>query len=312
MGEPTAPSSVVSSWSRSVTVRPDSSAGHCHRDVPYWRRACRGLRVRKARSMFERFTERARRVVVLAQDEARMLNHDWIGTEHLLLGLIGEGGGVAARALESLGISLDAVRHQVEEIIGQGGQAPPEHMPFTPRAKKVLELAFREARALGHDYIGTEHILLGLIREGDGVAAQVLVRLGADLNRAREQVSQLLQEGQGDDDVLARVGLLDRRLAAIERWVGMRPDLDDLDQEIAQARREKQAAIDREDFEVAVARRDEEKQGRAARAAREDEWTEADAGRRSLASEFARMNAELGRLRAILREHGIDPGDEPV
>jgi ATP-dependent Clp protease ATP-binding subunit ClpA len=261
--------------------------------------------------MFERFTERARRVVVLAQDEARMLNHDWIGTEHLLLGLIGEGGGVAARALESLGISLDTVRQQVEEIIGQGAQAP-EHMPFTPRAKKVLELAFREARALGHDYIGTEHILLGLIREGDGVAAQVLVRLGADLNRAREQVIQLLQEGQGDDDVLARVGLLDRRLAAIERWVGMRPDLDDLDREIAQARREKEAAIDREDFEVAVARRDEEKQGRAARAAREDEWAEADAGRLSLASEFARMNAELGRLRAILREHGIDPGDAPA
>jgi ATP-dependent Clp protease ATP-binding subunit ClpA len=262
--------------------------------------------------MFERFTERARRVVVLAQDEARMLNHDWIGTEHLLLGLIGEGGGVAARALESLGISLDAVRRQVEEVIDQGEQAPPEHMPFTPRAKKVLELAFREARALGHNYIGTEHLLLGLIREGDGVAAQVLVRLGADLNRAREQVIQLLQEGQGDDDVLARVGLLDRRLAAIERWVGMRPELDDLDQEIAQARREKDAAIDRGDFEAAVARRGEEKQGRAARAAREDEWTEADAGRLSLAGEFGRMNAELGRLRAILREHGIDPGDDPA
>jgi ATP-dependent Clp protease ATP-binding subunit ClpC len=146
--------------------------------------------------MFERFTERARRVVVLAQDEARMLNHDWIGTGHLLLGLIGEGGGVAARALESLGISLDTVRQQVEEIIGQGEQAPPGHVPFTPRAKKVLELAFREARALDHGYIGTEHILLGLIREGDGVAAQVLVRLGADLNRAREQVRQLLQAGQ--------------------------------------------------------------------------------------------------------------------
>ena len=262
--------------------------------------------------MFERFTDRARRVVVLAQEEARMLNHNYIGTEHILLGLIHEGEGVAAKALESLGISLEGVRQQVEEIIGQGQQAPSGHIPFTPRAKKVLELAFREARALGHDYIGTEHILLGLIRESDGVAAQVLVRLGADLNRAREQVIQLLEEGQGDDDILARVGLLDRRLAAIERWVGMRPNLDDLDQEIAQARREKQAAIDRDDFEVAVARRDEEKQGRAARAAREDEWTEADAGRLSLASEFARMNAELGRLRAILREHGLDPGDDPA
>jgi ATP-dependent Clp protease ATP-binding subunit ClpA len=141
---------------------------------------------------------------------------DWTGTEHLLLGLIGEGGGVAARALESLGIRLDTVRRQVEEIIGQGGQAPPGHVPFTARAKKVLELAFREARALGHGYIGTGHILLGLIRDGDGVAAQVLVRLGAGLNRARGQVSRLLRAGQGDDDVLARVGLLDRRLAAIE------------------------------------------------------------------------------------------------
>lgn len=262
--------------------------------------------------MFERFTTRARRVVVLAQEEARLLQHNYIGTEHLLLGLLGETDGIAARALAGLGMSLEGTRQEITAIVGTGSATPSGHMPFTPRAKKVLELAFREARALGHDYIGTEHILLGLIREGDGVAAQVLVRLGADLNRAREQVIQLLQEGQGDDDVLARVGLLDRRLAAIERWVGIRPDLDDLDQEIAQARREKEAAIDREDFEVAVARRDEEKQGRAARAAREDEWTEADAGRLSLASEFARMNAELGRLRAILREHGIDPGDDPA
>ena len=131
--------------------------------------------------MFERFTDRARRVVVLAQEEARMLNHNYIGTEHILLGLIHEGDGVAARALESLGISLDAVRQQVEEIIGQGQQAPSGHIPFTPRAKKVLELSLREALQLGHNYIGTEHILLGLIREGDGVAAQVLVKLGADL-----------------------------------------------------------------------------------------------------------------------------------
>ena len=129
--------------------------------------------------MFERFTDRARRVVVLAQEEARMLNHNYIGTEHILLGLIHEGEGVAAKALESLGISLEAVRQQVEEIIGQGQQAPSGHIPFTPRAKKVLELSLREALQLGHNYIGTEHILLGLIREGEGVAAQVLVKLGA-------------------------------------------------------------------------------------------------------------------------------------
>uniref|UniRef100_UPI002FC3C859 Clp protease N-terminal domain-containing protein n=1 Tax=Catenuloplanes japonicus TaxID=33876 RepID=UPI002FC3C859 len=142
--------------------------------------------------MFERFTDRARRVVVLAQEEARMLNHNYIGTEHILLGLIHEGEGVAAKALESLGISLEGVRQQVEEIIGQGQQAPSGHIPFTPRAKKVLELSLREALQLGHNYIGTEHILLGLIREGEGVAAQVLVKLGADLNRVRQQVIQLL------------------------------------------------------------------------------------------------------------------------
>jgi ATP-dependent Clp protease ATP-binding subunit ClpC len=151
--------------------------------------------------MFERFTDRARRVVVLAQEEARMLNHNYIGTEHILLGLIHEGEGVAAKALESLGISLEGVRQQVEEIIGQGQQAPSGHIPFTPRAKKVLELSLREALQLGHNYIGTEHILLGLIREGEGVAAQVLVKLGADLNRVRQQVIQLLSGYQGKEPV---------------------------------------------------------------------------------------------------------------
>ena len=147
--------------------------------------------------MFERFTDRARRVVVLAQEEARLLNHSYIGTEHILLGLIHEGEGVAAKALESLSISLEAVRNQVEEIIGQGGSSPSGHIPFTPRAKKVLELSLREALQLGHNYIGTEHILLGLIREGEGVAAQVLVKLGADLSRVRQQVIQLLSGYQG-------------------------------------------------------------------------------------------------------------------
>ena len=149
--------------------------------------------------MFERFTDRARRVVVLAQEEARMLNHNYIGTEHILLGLIHEGEGVAAKSLESLGVSLESVRSQVEEIIGQGQQAPSGHIPFTPRAKKVLELSLREALQLGHNYIGTEHILLGLIREGEGVAAQVLVKLGADLNRVRQQVIQLLSGYQGKE-----------------------------------------------------------------------------------------------------------------
>ncbi len=256
--------------------------------------------------MFERFTDRARRVVVLAQEEARMLDHNYIGTEHLLLGLIHEGEGVAAKALESLGISLEAVRQQVEEIIGRGQQAPSGHIPFTPRAKKVLELSLREAMQLGHDYIGTEHILLGLIREGDGVAAQVLVKLGADLNRVRQQVIQLLQDYQGEDvtgegsglgsaarrlpgDALAQAESLDSRLAAIERWVGMRPDLDDLDQEIARVRREKEAAVDRQDYEAAAALRDQEKQLLAARADRDKD------------------QAVVAQVRAHGRGDGYDP-----
>ena len=156
--------------------------------------------------MFERFTDRARRVVVLAQEEARMLNHGYIGTEHILLGLIHEGEGVAAQALASLGISLDGVREQVQEIIGPGKESPSGHIPFTPRAKKVLELSLREALQLGHNYIGTEHILLGLIREGEGVAAQVLVKLGADPSRVRQQVIQLLSGYQGKETTGAGAG----------------------------------------------------------------------------------------------------------
>jgi len=169
--------------------------------------------------MFERFTDRARRVVVLAQEEARMLDHNYIGTEHILLGLIHEGEGVAAKALTSLGISLQAVRQQVEEIIGHGQHAPAGHIPFTPRAKKVLELSLREALQLGHNYIGTEHILLGLIREGDGVAAQVLVRLGADLNRVRHQVIQLVHVAKGDRPTRIATGESLRLRAPAERWI---------------------------------------------------------------------------------------------
>jgi ATP-dependent Clp protease ATP-binding subunit ClpA len=277
--------------------------------------------------MFERFTDRARQVVVLAQEEARMLNHNYIGTEHILLGLIHEGDGIAARSLESLGISLEAVRQQVEEIIGRGQQAPSGHIPFTPRAKKVLELSLRESLQLGHNYIGTEHILLGLLREGDGVAAQVLVRLGADLNRVLRQVIQLLHGYQGQDagsagsglgeraravlpeEALAWFDALDRRLTALERWVSMQPDLEDLDQEIAQVRREKAAAIERQDFEDSALLRDKEEQLLAARADREKEWAGSAAGRKTVAGELDRLNTELEKLRATLREHGIEPGD---
>src|SRR5437870_3160636 len=151
--------------------------------------------------MFERFTDRARRVVVLAQEEARMLNHNYIGTEHLLLGLIHEGEGVAAKALESMGISLEAVRQQVEEIIGQGQAAPTGHIPFTPRAKKVLELSLREGLQLGHNYIGTEHILLGIVREGEGVAAVVLQDLGVTLEAVRREIIGLLSGRSAEDPV---------------------------------------------------------------------------------------------------------------
>jgi ATP-dependent Clp protease ATP-binding subunit ClpC len=277
--------------------------------------------------MFERFTDRARRVVVLAQEEARMLNHNYIGTEHLLLGLVHEGRGVAAQALEAAGISLEAVRQQVEQIIGRGQQAPRGHIPFTPRAKKVLELALGESDALGHGHVDTEHLLLGLIREGHGVAANVLTRLGGDLNSMRQQVIRLLphQAGTGAigagrrpgkrererliDDAIARIGYVDQRLAAVERWVGLEPDLNDLDQEITHVRREKESAIDSQEFEAAAALRDKEKELFDRRITREQEWTGAAEGRLSLAAELGRVNAELERLRAILREHGIEPGD---
>ncbi len=150
--------------------------------------------------MFERFTDRARQVVVLAQEEARLLNHNYIGTEHLLLGLLREQEGAAARVLTALGISIGDVRQQVRQIIGSGKHSPSGHIPFTPRAKKVLELALREALQLNHTYIGTEHLLLGVIREGEGVAAQVLVRLGADLERVRQQVIELVGQGPGPSE----------------------------------------------------------------------------------------------------------------
>ena len=281
--------------------------------------------------MFERFTDRARRVVVLAQEEARMLNHDYIGTEHILLGLIHEGEGVAAKALESLGISLEAVRQQVEEIIGQGQQAPSGHIPFTPRAKKVLELSLREALQLGHNYIGTEHILLGLIREGEGVAAQVLVKLGADLNRVRQQVIQLVHGQQSKEEpeaelaapesgragrrdrmlaeVLGRLGAIDSRLSAIEQRVGTGPNTGDLDQEIAQARRAKEAAVDAQDFENAARLRDQEKQLIADKASRQAEWAATHPDLSSLADEFRGLRGEVEQLRGSRHQQGAGPQD---
>ena len=274
--------------------------------------------------MFERFTDRARRVVVLAQEEARMLNHNYIGTEHLLLGLIHEGEGVAARALESLGISLEAVRQQVEEIIGQGEDPPQGHIPFTPRAKTVLELSLREAQQLGHNYIGTEHILLGLIREGKGVAAQVLVKLGADLNRVRQQVTQLVHGHQAMEPPAASGGprrarlpsdhpagadALESRLSALEQRVGTGPDTGDLDEQIAQVRRDKESAVDAQDFDQAASLRDRERQLLAGKTARQHLWETAHPDLASLAEQVHHLSGEVDRLRDLLREHGIEPKD---
>jgi hypothetical protein len=262
----------------------------------------------RRQTMFQRFTDRARQVVVLAQEEARRLDHNYVGTEHILLGLISEGGGVAARALESLGIGVVAVRQQVEEIIGQGQQAPSGHIPFTPRAKKVLELSLRESMQLGHTYIGTEHILLGLVREGDGVAAQVLVRLGADLNRVRQQVIQLLagraaaEPGPG----------VDVRPEMAEQRAGIGPDTSDLDEQIEAARAGKQAAIDAQDFEQAVLLRHRETQLLAAKAARQEQRAAAHPALPDLVEQSRQLTAEVERLRALLRQHGIDPEDKPA
>jgi ATP-dependent Clp protease ATP-binding subunit ClpC len=153
-------------------------------------------------TMFERFTDRARRVVVLAQEEARLLGHSYIGTEHLLLGLLHENEGVAAKVLDSMAVTLEKARELVEEIIGKGGSSPFGHIPFTPRAKKVLELALREALPLGHNYIGTEHLLLGIVREGEGVAMQVLTSLGVTVGQVRDAVSAALDiRPRGKQDI---------------------------------------------------------------------------------------------------------------
>jgi hypothetical protein len=266
--------------------------------------------------MFERFTDRARRVVVLAQEEARMLNHGYIGTEHLLLGLVHEGTGVAAKALEAMDISLEKVRHEVEALIGEGTEAPSGHIPFTPRAKKVLELSLKEANQLGHNYMGTEHILLGVVREGHGVGAQVLVKLGADLDRVRQQVIQLLSSYAGEQaptrgpavrgDAISQILA---RLTAVERWVGIGPDTSGLDQDIAQVRRDKEAAIEGQDFEAAVALRDREKRLIADKDGTVQDWAAGLADRPTMSDELLRLSAELTRLRGLLREHGIEPGD---
>ena len=266
--------------------------------------------------MFERFTDRARRVVVLAQEEARMLNHPHVGTEHVLIALIREGGGVAAQALGALGVTEEAARQQVEEIVGPGQPGSQQgHLPFTPQGKKALQLSLREAIALGHAYIGTEHILLGLIRADEGVAIRVLNGLGVDPASVRQKVIQLvsarrIQEEPGSGRVTGRgkrklvselrdrLNSLEWRLSVLEQRVGTAPDLGQLDQEIAQVRRDKESAIEAQDFENAAVLRDREQHLLGDKAAHLQEW-----------AALPSLSDEVERLRDLLRRHGIDPQD---
>ena len=282
--------------------------------------------------MFERFTDQARRVIALAQEEASTRNCRRVGTEHLLLGLIQEREGIALAALELLGISPEMVRRQVEQITGQGEDQEPSggYAQYTLRAKKALDLSRREALQLGHHHIGTEHLLLSLIREGEGPAAQALLELGADLSLVRQQVLLLLSEEPGEAEpgpappvpgpgpavggesrllieILSRIEDLDSRLSAVEQRMGTGPDTRDLDQQIAQARREKESAVGAEDYETAAAQRDAERQLLADKASRQGEWASAHLDLPALADKLHRLTDEVGRLRGLLRQTGIEP-----
>ena len=299
--------------------------------------------------MFGRFTDEARRVLDLALDEARTLNSNRVGTEHILLGLVQERDGIAAEALDLVGISLDAVRQQIERITGQGHEAPaPSHQQYTLLAKRALDMALREALQLGHHHIGTEHILLGLLREGEGPAAQVLIELGADLKLVRQQVLRLLDdtadaEGAGDAEsgggngqpkvgtpgrgpegaghdgtalegrmlaqILGRIEAMDARLSAVEQQLGSGPDVGDLDRQIAQARQDKESAAGAEDYEHAAALRDTERQLIEDKAERQKEWAAAHPDLPSLAEGLHMLSDEVGRLRGLLSQQGSKSRD---
>ena len=299
--------------------------------------------------MFGRFTDEARRVLDLALDEARTLNSNRVGTEHILLGLVQERDGIAAEALDLVGISLDAVRQQIEQITGQGHEAPaPSHQQYTLRAKRALDMSLREALQLGHHHIGTEHILLGLLREGEGPAAQVLIELGADLKLVRQQVLRLLDdtdhaegageaesgggsgqpkvgtpgpgpEGAGHDgtalegrmlsQILGRIEAMDARLSAVEQQLGSGPDVGDLDRQIAQARQDKESAAGAEDYEHAASLRDTERQLVADKAERQQEWAAAHPDLPSLAEGLHMLSDEVGRLRGLLSQQGSKSRD---
>jgi prophage maintenance system killer protein len=249
----------------------------------------------RPKDMFTRFTDRARRVVVLAQDEARQLGHGSAGTEHLLLGLLAEGEGVAALALDSLGVSLEEARDRVEEIVGRGQDASTGHLPFTPPAKQVLERALREAVQLGHNYIGTEHLLLSLLAEGDDITAQVLAGRGAGYDLVQERVVALLTGRYEQADPKTRLVRLP-----------VPAGLADVTEQLRQVQRQKTAAFEKGDLDSAAALRGREKQLRAEKLRLEQEWA-AGVDVRAVIAENQRVHRELDRLRDLLRQHGIEP-----
>lgn len=268
--------------------------------------------------MFERFTDKARRVVVLAQEEARRLGHTYIGTEHVLLGLLREDAGVAARALGSIGVGLQPARDRIEADTGRGpGQSG--HIPFTPEAKRTLEHSLREAMQLGHDYIGTEHILLGLVRDPSTRGARILAELGGSPESVRQAVTEAAPATEASQPrrvaragrarvpgspTVGYYGALSSRLAALERWAGLVPDVADLEEQIAQVRRDTEAAIDAHEFRTAEALSDTERELMAER----DQRSRQRAAGPTLAEQVAQLQAEVDRLHEILRSHGIDPG----
>jgi len=259
--------------------------------------------------MFERFTNRARRAVVLASEEARLLGHEQIGTEHLLLGLLHEGSGVAGRALDSLGITLSAAREHVPAAVA-AGLGKPGRIAFTQRAKTALELALREALQLSHEYIGTEHILLGLVRDDKDSAARLIAELGADRAAVRRRVLQLVPSLSGtrriaeasgarlrlrpDDETMAQFDTLDSRLTVVEQWVGVAPGLAELDRELMRVRQDKEAAIDAHDYRTAEDLSETETELLIDRDRRVRGW----AGQPTLAAEVAQLRAEIARLSA--------------
>src|ERR1700733_12939054 len=286
-------------------------------------------------TMFERFTDQARRALVLAQEEARIRDCRRVGTEHILLGLIHEREGMAAEALGSMGISLEAVRGKIEGITRQTQEMAGDYHQYTLRAKKALDLSRREALQLGHNHIGTEHILLSLIREGEGPAAQVLLELGADLSRVRQQVIELLAQAQaqaqaGEEEppaeqpvprpsltsvgenamlaeILSRIEDMDSRLVAVEQQMGPGPDLRELDRQITQARQAKESAAGAEDYENATTLRNKERQLIADKASRQKEWATSHLDLPSLAEGLHLLSDEVGRLRGLLTQQGLAP-----